>query len=378
MNISPEQPSSTDLSNTTPAAPATPYAQDATPYTQDLSPSTQAPQPERNPVFFGVFGLRAGWSLLIYLAIIGVIVGSFYFVGHQVYQQAKHDAAVTAAKTGKPAPPVVSLMPKPDPSQPEPLSAIIAGEAVLFGGFLLLSVLMAVIERRKLSAFGLGGTHPISRFFVGAFWGIAAISLLILTLRSFHLLTFDARLDYGPSILFWGLLQLAAFFFVGLTEEYTTRGYLQFTLTRGLVSVGNLISPARARAIAFWIASVLTSAFFLYAHTRNAGENWLGLFQVFLVGLVFVVALWRTGSLWWGIGFHMAWDWGQSFLYGVPDSGGLMQGRLFATHSLGKSIYSGGTVGPEGSILCVPILLLIILVLLNTHPSPQPPLEPNS
>ena len=361
MDISTEQPSSTDPANISPVVS-----------------STQAPQPKRNPVFFGVFGLRAGWSLLIYLAIIGVIVGSFYFVGHQVLLQAKQDAAVTAAKTGKPAPPVESLMPKPDPSQPEPLPAVIIGEAILFGGFVLLSGLMAVIERRDLFNFGLGGTRSISRFLIGAFWGIAAISLLILTLRSFHLLAFDVRLDHGPSILFWGLLQLVAFFFVGLTEEFTTRGYLQFTLTRGLVSVGNLISPGHARTIAFWIASVLTSALFLYAHTRNAGENWLGLFQVFLVGMVFVVALWRTGSLWWGIGFHMSWDWGQSFLYGVPDSGGLMQGRLFATHSLGKSIYSGGTVGPEGSVLCVPIMLLVLLVLLNTHPSPQPPLEPNS
>ncbi len=154
------------------------------------------------------------------------------------------------------------------------------------------------------------------------------------------------------------------------------RGYLQFTLTRGLVSLGNLVSPARARTIAFWIAAVLTSALFLSGHIRNAGENWLGLFQVFLAGMIFVVALWRTGSLWWGIGFHAAWDWGQSFLYGVPDSGGLMQGRLFATHALGKPLYSGGTVGPEGSVLCIPVFLLAILVLFCfTSPSPQPPLE---
>jgi hypothetical protein len=91
--------------------------------------------------------------------------------------------------------------------------------------------------------------------------------------------------------------------------------------------------------------------------------------------MLFIVALWRTGSLWWGIGWHMAWDWGQSFLYGVPDSGGLMQGRLFATHALGNPRLSGGSDGPEGSILCAPILLLTILVLLYTHRSPQPGFE---
>ena len=92
-------------------------------------------------------------------------------------------------------------------------------------------------------------------------------------------------------------------------------------------------------------------------------------------GMVFVVALWRTGSLWWALGFHMSWDWAQSFLYGVPDSGGLMQGRLFATHAVGNPLLSGGTVGPEGSVLIIPVLCLVLVVLLFTKRSPQPPLE---
>jgi hypothetical protein len=71
----------------------------------------------------------------------------------------------------------------------------------------------------------------------------------------------------------------------------------------------------------------------------------------------------------------MAWDWAQSFLYGVPDSGQLVQGRLFATHASGNVLLSGGTVGPEGSVLLVPVMALVIVVLLYTHPSPQPPLE---
>jgi hypothetical protein len=211
---------------------------------------------------------------------------------------------------------------------------------------------------------------------VGAVWGLAAMSLLIGTLCSMHLLVFDGELDHGLAILGWGGAQLFGFLCVGLVEEYLFRGYLQFTLTRGLVCVGNLISRRHGRTIAFWIAAVITSILFFLAHTGNSGETPVGLLLVFVAGVAFLVALWRTGSLWWAIGFHMAWDWAQSFLYGVPDSGGLVQGRLFATHALGNPFLSGGTDGPEGSVLCIPVLVLMILVLVFlTRSSPQPPLE---
>jgi len=356
------------------------------PSTPDLQQSTQAPAsdphlpPQSNSrprrTFFGPFGLRAGWSLLIYFLLLGAIIGGLYAIGHQAYLHRTHVAAAAAAKAGKPAPAPQPLFPKPDPGQPEKMAPMIFAEASMFGLLVFVSWLMSRIEQRKLSSYGLGGAHPLNRFLIGAVWGVVLLSLLILALHTLHFLTFDSRLDHGRSILFWGAAQLIGFLFVGLAEEYTMRGYLQFTLTRGFVSIGNLIAPQHARTIAFWIASVFTSALFLFAHTHNAGENWLGLFQVFLAGVVFVVALWRTGSLWWGIGFHTTWDWCQSFLYGVPDSGGLMQGRLFATHTAGNPLFSGGTVGPEGSVLCIPVFLLAVAGLFFfTHPSPQPPLE---
>ncbi|MGC9198115.1 MAG: CPBP family intramembrane glutamic endopeptidase [Acidobacteriaceae bacterium] len=329
----------------------------------------------RNYLFFGAFGLRALWSLLIYLAIVGAFVGSLFFLSHQIRQAGEQAAKAAATRTGKPAPPASAFSFSPNPKQPLPMAIMITSEVVLFSGFFFFSWLMASIERRPISVFGLGGERPIARLLTGAFWGLLAISTLIFTLHGLHLLVFDSRLDRGGSILFWGLIQLFGFFLVGLSEEYIFRGYIQFTLTRGLIAVGNLFSARHARAIAFWIASVITSSIFLIAHKPNHGEDWYGLTLVFLIGLVFVLALWRTGSLWWGIGFHMAWDWGQSFLYGVPDSGGLMQGRLFATHALGRPLLSGGTVGPEGSILCIPVVLLILPVLYLTHSSPHPSME---
>jgi membrane protease YdiL (CAAX protease family) len=248
-------------------------------------------------------------------------------------------------------------------------------EGISFAIILVVSVIMALIERRRFTAYGLGGQRPAGRFLVGAVWGVAAISLLVGTLRALHLVSFDAQLDHGWQILRWGGLQLIGFLFVGLLEEYMFRGYLQFTLTRGLVGLANLISRPHSRSIAFWMATVITSGLFFLAHAGNTGEDAVGLVLVFLAGVTFVVALWRTGSLWWAIGFHMAWDWSQSFLYGVPDSGLIVQGRLFATHAMGNPLLSGGADGPEGSVFCIPILLLVIGVLLFTRPSPLPSLE---
>jgi membrane protease YdiL (CAAX protease family) len=346
-------PAPTSLSSTTDE----PLAQPAN------APAQPSAAAYRQQFFFGPFGLRAIWSLLIYVALIVFIVTAIRVVHHKV---AHKDHKPAAAASAQPTP----------QSAIQPLSGMITQESIVIAAVFLLSWLMACIERRRASVYGLGGSHSLSRFLTGALWGLLAMALLIAALHFAHLLVFDSRLDHGASVLGWGLAQLFAFFLVGVFEEYLFRGYIQYTLTRGMVAIGNLFSPRHARTIAFWVAAVITSAIFYFAHTGNSGENPLGLFIVFLAGILLVVALWKTGSLWWAIGFHMAWDWSQSFLYGVPDSGGLMQGRLFATHALGKPLLSGGTDGPEGSLLCVPVMLLVILVLIFfTKPSPQPPLE---
>jgi membrane protease YdiL (CAAX protease family) len=343
---------------------------------QPLAVEPTTPEPHKpslaHRIFIGPFGLRAGWSLLIYIAIIASIL---FGVRGAMVHKAKHDKAVAAAAAKDSPKAATPAAAKPKANEPAQLSGMVIGEGVAFAAFFLVSWLMAVIERRKLSAFGLGGSKVVSRFLVGALWGLIAQSTVIALLYYRHLLVFDARLDHGLSILGFGAAQLFAFFLVGLVEEYIFRGYLQFTLTRGMVGLGKLISPEHSRAVAFWIAAVLTSALFYFAHTGNSGENKIGLFQVFLAGILLLVALWRTGSLWLAIGFHMTWDWAQSFLYGVPDSGGLIQGRLFATHAVGDPHWSGGTAGPEGSIFGIPVMLAVILLLCFVPSSPQPPLE---
>jgi uncharacterized protein len=144
----------------------------------------------------------------------------------------------------------------------------------------------------------------------------------------------------GLPALGYGLAWLLDFIMVGITEEALYRGYLQATLTRG---------------IGFWPAAISLSLLFGAAHLQNAGETVPGIIGVILHGLFYCLLVRLKGSLWLGIGFHAAWNWAQSYLYGTAQSGHLMQGHLFVTRASGDALISGGSAGPEGSLLGLPV-----------------------
>jgi membrane protease YdiL (CAAX protease family) len=317
---------------------------DATLTVNDPSPS---PQPSTlRKIFIGKEGLRAGWSLLIFIAIFAAIAFCVNVVGHKLYPSAS---------------------PKPG-EEISPLLGTIA-ESIPFFILLLVTWIMSKIERRPNSVYGFGNTRGLLYFLSGLAWGIVCLSLLILTLCKSGLLVFDRRLIFGGDILRYGAIWLLGFLLVGLLEEYLTRGYLQFTLTRGLAGLYQWAFQTRhSQALGFWTSAIIFSILFGLGHSKNPGESPIGLLSAGLAAMVFCFSLWRTGSLWWAIGFHTSWDWGQSFLYGVPDSGTMVQHHLFATHPVGTPILSGGTTGPEGSIFVLAVLALAILIVLYTVP----------
>jgi len=203
----------------------------------------------------------------------------------------------------------------------------------------------------------------------GLAWGFTFLSLLVLTLWKTGLLTVDRQLLYGAEAVRYGVIWLLGCLLVGLLEEYLNRGYLLFTLTRGLAGIYSwLFKTPHSKALGFWTAALVLSILFGLGHGKNPGESPIGLLSAGFASLVFCLSLWRTGSLWWAIGFHTSWDWAQSFLYGVADSGLMVQHHLLSTHPLGKPLVSGGTTGPEGSIFVLPILALVSLILIFTLP----------
>ncbi len=339
---------------------------------EQLDPAAM-PLPPSHPygIFLGRFGLRAGWGMAIFAiaTLLFITIGSVLGVA-----ATGHLKEIVAAQ----------IQAKTHPGAPKPHlhidfvpSLTIVTDGFQFLGMAFICWIFSRAERRSVASYGIG-RNRLRDFAPGAFWGLVALSLLVFVLHALHLLYFDARLVSGGTLVAYAIKWLIAFLLVGFAEEYMLRGYMQFTLTRGVYGLAERIAPRNPRAAAFWIAAVIMSLVFGMLHLGNGGENLIGIGQVVLVGLVFSYALWRTGSLWWSIGFHMAWDWAQSFLYGVPDSGNISVGRLFQTHIAGKPLLSGGADGPEGSVLCIPVMLLIVLIIrFTTSPAPQPPLEQN-
>ncbi len=327
--------------------PAEPFASDSTPPPAPgsvLAPST------RHTIFIGADGLRAGWSLLLFLALFATLMLAATAVAHKLHPPVHNKATVAANAT-------ISLK-----------SALIDDSIPLLA-VVLVTWIMSKIERRPNSVYGLGGARKLPHFFAGLAWGVACLSLLVLILLKTGLLVIDQRLLFGGEILRWAAAWLIGFLLVGLLEEYLTRGYLQFTLTRGLGSIYQWAFKTRySAALGFWTAAGILSLFFGLGHSKNPGESPIGLLSAGLAAMVFCLSLWRTGSLWWAIGFHATWDWAQSFVYGVADSGTMTQHHLIATHPLGRPILSGGATGPEGSIFIVAVLFLISLIIVLTLP----------
>jgi len=281
-------------------------------------------------IFVGSGGIRSGWRLLIYATIIAVI----YEVATPVirYLPAGMDGSTLRPWLG--------------------LSDMTGLVIVLFAAWL-----MSRIEHRPLFIYGLPFREAFrGKFWIGFLFGIVAITAILLCLHAAGVYRINAvattGIDALEAAVLWGLIFVCA----GLFEEFTFRGYVQFTLTTGT---------------GFWIASAITSLLFGFLHIGNHGENALGIISVVCFALFHCVTLRQTGNLWMSVGFHATWDWSESFLYGVPDSGTTTWHPLFTTTLKGPVWLTGGNDGPEASVLALLAVLIMTLLVLRLYPTPQ-------
>ncbi len=344
--------------------------------------SELAAEPQEKPyrglrwIFIGGHGLRAGWSVPIFAAV-------FILLSIGV------DAALLKAH----------LLSKEAAFGPR---AAFFGELGSFVAMLGAAAVVALIERRRILDYNLAGPRRLRNFFFGLAAGFLALSVLIGALAAGGWLHFGPAALSGAAIFRFAALWGATFLLVGCVEEGLVRCYGLFTLARGInfwwalglnaamcadlglrtrgndvwgVYVMALLGLVPCLALhlrgaphnGFWQAAWVTSTFFGYLHTANGGEDWIGIFAASFIGFVFCVSVRLTGTAWWAIGCHAGWDWAETFFYGTADSGLAPRGHFLTTSPAGNVLWSGGTDGPEGSLLVLGVIMLLLLLLVGLY-----------
>lgn len=222
---------------------------------------------------------------------------------------------------------------------------------------ILSALVIALIEKRSFADYGLPLRGALGkRLGQGLLLGFAMVSALIGLIAAMNGFSPGQPVLAGGDAVRFGLLYMLGFLLLGFYEEFSFRGYLQATLTSG---------------IGFWPAAVLLAIAFGGGHFLNAGERGIGLLTAGCFGLLAAFSLRRTGDIWLAIGMHASWDWGQTYLYSVPDSGILAKGHLLNSSFHGPNWLTGGSVGPEGSLFVFAVLALAALVIHYMFPAKQ-------
>lgn len=280
----------------------------------------------RQVIFIGPGGeIRAGWRLLIYLLLTALIL------------------VVTSALLG-----LLVSKAHLKPGFYRGPTDLLLGEIALAGAVFGAAAVMARIEKRSLGSYGLPRSELFGKlFWQGTAWGLAEISTVIFLIGVLHGYSFGNIALSAKAIVSYGALWGFFFLIVGLAEEFLFRGYTQFTLAKGT---------------GFWPAAIFLSTAFGTVHLFNKGEGPVGALSVIVIGLFFCLTLWRTGSLWFAVGMHASFDFGETFLYSVPNSGFVAEGHLSNATLHGPAWLTGGTVGPEGSVFSFATMGLLFVI----------------
>ena len=286
---------------------------------------------DSNPVglaalFIGPRGLRAAWRLLIFLLML------------------------VAMGAGARAIIIRFLIPAGFAPEKFTPSSVAVQDAFFIFIVAVAAWVMSKIEGRKIGQYGLPLQPGLTKhLWLGLWVGFLASSATVLIIYLLHGLQIASPAIHGTTILMSAAAWGGAFLLSAIAEEFLFRGYAQFTLTTG---------------IGFWPAAAVSSALFGYSHLSNKGETIFGALSVVAFGLLLCLFLRRTGTLWCAVGFHLGYDWGQTFFYGVPNSGFTPSHNLFTVTLNGARWLTGGTVGPEASVIC-PLVLAVVAILFS-------------
>lgn len=283
---------------------------------------------------------RAGWRLLIALIVYLVAILAAVAVGEVLF--------------------AVSGTPSPTTGVVVPPSLAISGvfQLIAFGVATLL--LGIVVDRRRLSDFGL----RLDRHWwadlgfglalgAGLHTGVFAVALAAGWIR---IVGFTATANPDAPFVVWLLAAAVGYLTVGIYEELFARGYLLTNVAEGLAGID--------RRLAVIVAVLASSGVFAGLHASNPNASTWSTIALLLAGVLLATGFVVTGELAIPIGLHITWNFFQGVVWGFPVSGVDTGVTLVAIERTGPTLFTGGAFGPEGGLLGTAAKLIGIIAIL--------------
>lgn len=234
-------------------------------------------------------------------------------------------------------------------------------EILNFFAALICTAVFAIYERRRVDSYGLALGRALSAptwdgFAVGIVMA-GAVAIAMCALGGMQVRGFAIT---GGTLAFFALAWFGTNVCVGVAEEFYFRSYFLQTLWK---------------SIGFWPASIVIALLFAADHYFfKAGENVWDVITLVSLSLMMCYSVLRTGTLWFAVGFHIAFDFMQLFVIGTPNGSLIPKGRLLDATFNGPAWLTGGVLGTEASFLMYPAIALAWLYIWWRYRS-NPPLQ---
>lgn len=218
---------------------------------------------------------------------------------------------------------------------PESPLGVSLGALLMVGVLVVYAVYVRLIERRAVVELSAAGAAP--EFARGALVGAALFSASMLLLWMLGAWRLVGTGRAGALV-----YPLAGALIAACVEEVLVRGVLFRILEESLGS---------------WIALGLSALIFGLLHAFNPGASVVSTVAIALeAGVLLAAAYMYARRLWLVIGLHAAWNFIEGGIFGVSVSGGQAHG-LLSVQFQGSDALTGGTFGPEASIVAVLVCL---------------------
>jgi|GEM_PF-1881131 len=209
------------------------------------------------------------------------------------------------------------------------------------------TAVMVRLGREPATYFGWGRSDRLRQLVIGLVAGAGFMTVLLLILEFLGVFSFGSPSLPPMQAILHGLGYALVFALTAIAEEGFLRGYALVQLSR---------------AISFWPAAIITSTAFAALHLTHATETASAILQAGMIGLVWAYSFRCSGGLWFACGFHAAWNFAQTFAFGVPDSGMSASDVLMHSSLHGPTWLTGGSAGPEGSLVALPITIAAAVI----------------